>query len=145
MFVTCFYAILKPESGTLVYANAGHNPPCCCHEHAVTELKARGMPLGLMGGMSYEEKETVLVPGESVLFYSDGLVEAHNPEGEMFGTPRLRGLLSEFAEGGRNVSAALMEELVRFTGESWEQEDDITLVTLRRSTSENGTSRRLGE
>jgi steroid delta-isomerase-like uncharacterized protein len=133
MFVTCFYAILKPESGTLVYANAGHNPPCCCHEHAVTELKARGMPLGLMGGMSYEEKETVLVPGESVLFYSDGLVETHNPEGEMFGTPRLRGLLSELAEGGRNLSAALMEELVRFTGESWEQEDDITLVTLRRA------------
>jgi serine phosphatase RsbU (regulator of sigma subunit) len=91
------------------------------------------MPLGLMGGMSYEEKETVLVPGESVLFYSDGLVETHNPEGEMFGTPRLRGLLSELAEGGRNLSAALMEELVRFTGESWEQEDDITLVTLRRA------------
>jgi hypothetical protein len=45
----------------------------------------------------------------------------------------LRGLLSELAEGGRNLSAALMEELVRFTGESWEQEDDITLVTLRRA------------
>src|SRR5215211_4616266 len=91
-FVTCFYAMLDPQSGHLVYANAGHNLPCCRHEHAVTELKARGMPLGLMPEMSYEEKETVLVPGEGVLFYTDGLIEAHNPQREMFGTPRLRSL-----------------------------------------------------
>jgi serine phosphatase RsbU (regulator of sigma subunit) len=134
MFVTCFYAILEPESGRLLYANAGHNLPCCCHdEHAARELSARGMPLGLMPGMSYEENETILVPGESVLFYTDGLVEAHNPKGEMFGTPRLRDLLSERAEGGRALSAALMEELKRFTEEGWEQEDDITLLTLERS------------
>jgi serine phosphatase RsbU (regulator of sigma subunit) len=133
MFVTCFYAILEPESGRLLYANAGHNLPCCCHdEHAAIELSARGMPLGLMPGMSYEEKVTVVVPGESVLFYTDGLIEAHNPQGEMFGTPRLRGLLSECAEGGRGLSTALMEELKRFTGERWEQEDDITLLTLER-------------
>jgi serine phosphatase RsbU (regulator of sigma subunit) len=136
MFVTCFYAILEPESGRLLYANAGHNLPCCCHdEHPARELSARGMPLGLMPGMSYEEKETVVVPGESVLFYTDGLIEAHNPQGEMFGTPRLRGFLSEGAEGGRGLSATLMEELRRFTGEGWEQEDDITLLTLRRSAS----------
>jgi serine phosphatase RsbU (regulator of sigma subunit) len=133
MFVTCFYAILDPKNGHLVYANAGHNLPCCCHEHAAIELSARGMPLGLMPGMSYEENEAALVAGESVLFYTDGLVEAHNPQGEMFGTPRLRHLLSERPEGGRDLSAALMEELERFTGESWEQEDDITLLTLRRS------------
>ncbi len=132
MFITCFYAILDPESGHLVYANAGHNLPCCCHEDATTDLSARGMPLGLMPGMSYEEKETVVVPGESVLFYTDGLIEAHNPQGEMFGTPRLRTLLSERAEDGRGLSTALMEELKRFTGERWEQEDDITLLTLER-------------
>ena len=89
--------------------------------------------MGLMPGMSYEEKETVMGPGEGVLFYTDGLVEAHNPQGEMFGTPRLRGLLSERPEGGRSLSSTLMEELKRFTGESWEQEDDITLLTLKRS------------
>src|SRR5919112_6759243 len=92
MFVTCFYAILDPKNGSLSYANAGHNLPCCSHDdQAATELEARGMPLGLMPQMSYEEKESVLVPGESVLFYTDGLIEAHNPKGEMFGTPRLRG------------------------------------------------------
>jgi serine phosphatase RsbU (regulator of sigma subunit) len=136
MFVTCFYAILDPSSGSLSYANAGHNLPCCRRddEHAApTDLSARGMPLGLMPGMSYEEKETVLAPGEGVLFYTDGLIEAHNPQGEMFGTPRLRGLLSEYPEDGRLLSATLMEELRRFTGEGWEQEDDITLLALRRS------------
>jgi serine phosphatase RsbU (regulator of sigma subunit)/predicted ester cyclase len=134
MFVTCFYAIVDPKRGSLSYANAGHNLPCCSHdEQAATELKARGMPLGLMPGMTYEERETVLVPGESVLFYTDGLIEAHNPQGEMFGTPRLRGLLSECYGVGRGLSVTLMEELVRFTGERWEQEDDITLLTLRRS------------
>jgi serine phosphatase RsbU (regulator of sigma subunit) len=133
MFVTCFYAILEPDSGHVSYANAGHNLPCCRHEHAATELKARGMPLGLMPGMSYEEKESVLVPAECVLFYTDGLIEAHNPRGEMFGAPRLRDLLSKRPEGGRDLSAALMEELGRFTGQGWEQEDDITLLTLERS------------
>jgi serine phosphatase RsbU (regulator of sigma subunit) len=134
MFVTCFYAILDPKSASLRYANAGHNLPCCCHdEHAAIELSARGMPLGLMPQMSYEENETVLAPRESVLFYTDGLVEAHNPQGEMFGTPRLRDLLSERPEGGSGLSATLMEELRRFTGEGWEQEDDITLLTLECS------------
>jgi serine phosphatase RsbU (regulator of sigma subunit) len=133
MFVTCFYAILEPQSGRLSYANAGHNLPCCHGEHAARELEARGMPLGLMPGMSYEEKETILGPEQGVLFYTDGLVEAHNPKGEMFGTPRLRGLLNEGSEAGRSLSSTLMEELERFTREGWEQEDDITLLTLRRS------------
>jgi serine phosphatase RsbU (regulator of sigma subunit) len=97
MFVTCFYAILEPESGRLSYANAGHTLPYCRrHDEGRTdELVARGMPLGLMPGMSYEEKETALLPGDGALFCTDGLVEAHNPQGEMFGTPRLRCFLSE--------------------------------------------------
>ena len=135
MFVTCFYAILDPKSGSLRYANAGHNLPCCRHQHAATDLNARGMPLGLMPGMSYEENETALVAEEGVLFYTDGLVEAHNRQGEMFGTPRLRSLLNEHPMGGTELSATLMEELERFTGEGWEQEDDITLLTLERSPS----------
>jgi serine phosphatase RsbU (regulator of sigma subunit) len=137
MFVTCFYAILEEESGHLSYANAGHTLPCSKrrNEDQVDELSARGMPLGLMPSMPYEEKETTLAPGDVVLFCSDGLVEAHNPQGEMFGSPRLRGILSERSEGGRGLSAALLEELERFTGEGWEQEDDLTLLTLRRSAS----------
>ena len=92
------------------------------------------MPLGIMRGMDYEEKETVLEAGESALFYSDGLVEAHDPQREMFGFPRLRRLVAEHAEQGSLVDF-LMDELRSFTGEGWEQEDDITLLTLRRSAS----------
>jgi predicted ester cyclase len=117
MFVTCFYAILDPNSGHLVYANAGHSLPCCRREDAATELGARGMPLGLMPKMRYEEKVTVLGPAEAVLFYTDGLIEAHNPQGEMFGTPRLRNLLSQHPMGGANLSTTLLEELYSFTGE----------------------------
>jgi serine phosphatase RsbU (regulator of sigma subunit) len=133
MFVTCFYAILEPESGTLTYANAGHDLPCLRHgDGDAEELRARGMPLGLMPGMGYEEKETILEAGESALFYSDGLVEAHDPKGEMFGFPRLRALVAEHAEE-RSLRESLLEELHSFVGEGWEQEDDITLLTLERS------------
>jgi serine phosphatase RsbU (regulator of sigma subunit)/predicted ester cyclase len=136
MFVTCFYAILDPESGHLSYANAGHTLPFCKrhNEDQADELRARGMLLGLIPGMSYEQQETSLVPRDAVLFCTDGLVEAHDPRGEMFGTPRLRSLLSERPEAGRGLSATLMKELERFTGEGREQEDDITLLTLERST-----------
>jgi serine phosphatase RsbU (regulator of sigma subunit) len=137
MFVTCFYAILDPKSATLSYANAGHTLPCCKRhdEDQADKLRVRGMPLGLMPGMLYEEKETTLLPGDGVLFCTDGLVEAHDPEGEMFGSPRLRDVLSERSEGGNGLSAALMEELESFTGKGWEQEDDITLLTLKRFAS----------
>ncbi len=91
------------------------------------------MPLGLMPGMSYEEKEIELEMGERVLFYSDGLVEAHDPEGEMFGFPRLRRLVAEHDAEEESLVDFLMDELRSFTGDGWEQEDDITLVTLRRS------------
>jgi predicted ester cyclase len=132
MFVTCFYAILDPKSGTLSYANAGHDLPYLWHGGDCEELRARGMPLGLMPGMSYEEKEMVLGAGETALFYSDGLVEAHDPQGEMFGFPRLRALIAEHGEE-RSLGDFLLEELYSFVGEGWEQEDDITLLTLRRS------------
>src|SRR5215216_6619976 len=134
MFVTCFYAILDPNSGSLSYANAGHDLPYLWHGGDCEELRARGMPLGLMPGMSYEEKEMVLDAGETALFYSDGLVEAHDPEGEMFGFPRLRALIAEHGEE-RSLGEFLLEELYSFVGEGWEQEDDITLLTLRRSST----------
>jgi predicted ester cyclase len=131
-FVTCFYGILDPKSGHLVYANAGHDLPYLWHGGAAEELRARGMPLGLMPAMGYEEKEITLKRGEGVLFYSDGLVEAHDPHYEMFGFPRLRALLADHGEE-RSLVDFLMEELSSFTGQSWEQEDDITLMTLQRS------------
>jgi predicted ester cyclase len=135
MFVTCFYCILDPKSASLTYANAGHDLPYLWHGGEAEELRARGMPLGLMPAMRYEEKEVVLDVGESALFYSDGLVEAHDPKGEMFGFPRLRALVAEHAAEERSLGNFLLKELYTFVGEGWEQEDDITLLTLRRFAS----------
>ena len=140
MFVTCFYAILDPKIGSLTYANAGHDLPYLHRNGEAEELRARGMPLGLMPEMGYEEKETILGAGEAALFYSDGLLEAHNPKGEMFGFPRLQALVSKHGEEARSLEEALLEELYSFVGEGWVQEDDITLLTLRRSPPRSGTS-----
>jgi serine phosphatase RsbU (regulator of sigma subunit) len=135
MFVTCFYAILDPKSARLSYANAGHDLPYLQRNGDAEELRARGMPLGLMPGMGYEEKEIVLERDDSALLYSDGLVEAHDPQGEMFGFPRLRALIAEHAAEEGSLGDFLLRELYTFVGESWEQEDDITLLTLKRSAS----------
>jgi serine phosphatase RsbU (regulator of sigma subunit) len=134
MFVTCFYCILDPDRATLSYANAGHDLPYVLRGSSgdVEELRARGMPLGIMPGMGYEENEIVLEEGEAALFYSDGLVEAHDPMGEMFGFPRLRALVAEHGKEG-SLGDSLLRELYSFVGEGWKQEDDITLLTLRRS------------
>ena len=134
MFVTCFYAILDPKSGNLTYANAGHDLPYLRRRGGGTaeELRARGMPLGLMPGMGYEEDEIVLGEGDAAIFYSDGLVESHDPKGDMFGFPKLRALISEHISE-RPLGDFLLEELYSFVGEDWEQEDDITLLTLRCS------------
>src|ERR671913_581348 len=141
MFITCLYAILNLKSGLLRYANAGHDLPyrrrrrssSSTEAGGAEELRATGMPLGLLPGMSYEEKEIVLDRGDSVLFYSDGLVEAHDPHRQMFGFPRLQGLVGAHRSDGPAMVNFLLEELARFVGDSWEQEDDITLVTLQRS------------
>ena len=133
MFVTCLVVILDPASGRLQYANAGHNVPYRRTRDGVTELHATGMPLGLFADMFYEEKELVIEPGDCVIFYSDGLVEAHNNQREMFGSERLQTLLGEGFEDSQTMIDCLINELQTFTGKDWEQEDDITLVGLKRS------------
>jgi serine phosphatase RsbU (regulator of sigma subunit)/anti-sigma regulatory factor (Ser/Thr protein kinase) len=134
MFVTCLYGVLEPATGRFTYANAGHNVPYVTTEHGVVELRARGMPLGLMPDMVYEEKKATLAPGETVLLHSDGLIEAHNSEREMFGFPRLMQLM-ETPVGADKLIDVLLEELDGFRGKELEQEDDITLVALTRSAS----------
>ncbi|PWT70465.1 MAG: hypothetical protein C5B60_12050 [Chloroflexi bacterium] len=132
MFVTCLYGILEPNTGRLQYANAGHDLPYHRHGSRVEEMRATGMPLGLMPGMRYEEKEAFLAPGDSILLYSDGLVEAHNADREMFSFPRLMRLVGE-SSGGTELIDFLLAQLAAFTGPGWEQEDDVTLVALERS------------
>ena len=132
MFVTCFYAILEPKSGKMRYANAGHDLPYQRNCDEVIELLATGMPLGLMPNMQYEEREVQISCGDSILFYSDGLVEAHNTAREMFGFPRLKTLLARTPTQPTLIDY-LLSDLKDFAGADWEQEDDVTLVTLLRT------------
>ena len=132
MFVTCLYGVLDPETGHFRFANAGHDLPYVKTADGSEELRARGMPLGLMPGMPYEEKETVLQPGDSLLLHSDGIVEAHSPDREMFGFPRLKQCVADYPGGGELIDRVL-SDLHAHTGPDAEQEDDITMVTLQRS------------
>jgi anti-sigma regulatory factor (Ser/Thr protein kinase) len=132
MFVTCFYAVLDPSSGHLRYANAGHNLPLVRSGAGSSELRATGMPLGLMPGMTYEERETTIEGDSTVLLYSDGLVEAHDAKREMFGTARAVDVLAR-EHDAESLIGDLVSSLDRFGGGAHEQEDDITLVVLQRS------------
>ena len=110
MFVTCLYAILDPKTGILSYANAGHDLPICRRLQGMEELRATGMPLGLLPDMEYEEGTVTLEPGDGFLLYSDGLIEAHNPAREMFGVGRIRELVEEHQSG-----EGLVESLLDYT------------------------------
>lgn len=137
MYITCLYAILDPTTGLIRYANAGHDLPYLRTANGVVEMRATGMPLGLLPDMHYEEKEVTLRAGETVVFYSDGIVEAHNAERDMFSFRRLRELVGQH-EGGADMIPFLLDQLNRFTGEEWEQEDDVTIVTLQRHVAASG-------
>ena len=132
MFVTCLYGILDVATGRFVFANAGHNLPCVGRRDGAVEVRATGMPLGMMPGMSYEEAEVTLEADETLLLYSDALPEAHDPQGTMYGFPRLVGNIGRGPRGAQLIDH-LMEDLHDFTGAGWEQEDDITLVVLHRT------------
>ncbi len=131
MFVTCLYALLDPATGRLQFANAGHDLPFHRSAEGVHEMRATGMPLGLLPGMGYEEKEITLAPGDTVFFYSDGLAEAHSPVGEMYGFPRVQNLLTG-CETHDDLIVCSLDSLRQFTGAGWEQEDDVTLLSLHR-------------
>lgn len=131
MFVTCLFAILEPATGRLRYASAGQNPPYHRTANGVVELPSAGLPLGVLPDTTYQEREVVVATGDSLLFSSDGVVEAHAPDGRMYGFPRLQAFLAGCADG-TTVIECLLDELAGFTGPAWEQEDDITLVSLQR-------------
>jgi serine phosphatase RsbU (regulator of sigma subunit) len=140
MFVTCFCAFLDPNNGSLSYANAGHNLPICRRHYGVEVLHAEGMPLGLFHDMEYDEGVTILEPGDTLLLYSDGFVEAHNKSRELFGSRQLRELLGDYRLDD-GLFEFLMSKLEDFTGDTWEQEDDISLLMIRRDQRSTGSAK----
>jgi serine phosphatase RsbU (regulator of sigma subunit) len=136
MFVTCQLIVFDPKTGLARLANAGHPLPVKRTPGGVFELHASGFPLGLFPRVTYDEIETSLEYGDSLLMYSDGLIEAHNPQGEMFDTRRVIQYL-EYQPGSERLQGEalikhMMSRLADFTGPGWEQEDDVTFVTLER-------------
>ena len=144
MFITCFYGVLNPATGDIAYANAGHNLPYVRTSAGVVEMRATGMPLGLMTGMTYEVAHARLNPGETVLLTSDGIVESHDAAGDMFGFPRLIDLVTKF-EGGQDLISIILAQLDQFRGEDGEQEDDVTMVTIKRTSSAIESAAAFGE
>jgi len=143
MFVTCLYMVIEPGSGEIVLANAGHNLPYVLSNGEVTELRATGMPLGLMPGMPYDEIEATLTPDQMLVLSSDGLIEAHNNQGEMYGFGRFKSEMAALGEGVDTIPA-VMKSFQDFTGGDHEQEDDITLVTLQYSGKKLGEGEQQG-
>ena len=131
MFVTCLCVVLDPVTGAIEYANAGHNLPYLRSAAGIEEVRATGMPLGLMEGMTYEQRSASLAPGQSLVLHSDGLAEAHGLDREMFGFPRLKSLIAACGQP-RDMIGHILDGFHTFTGRDWEQEDDITLVVVHR-------------
>jgi len=133
-FVTAFYGIFNPEERTLRYANAGHNPPRvkpCAGHRAIRMLDAvGGLPLGVFGDARYEEATAELDPGDQIVLYTDGIIDARNPDGRMFGTERLDRALTGCRADADRIIQAVLESLETFT-QGTPPDDDQTLLIAK--------------
>jgi sigma-B regulation protein RsbU (phosphoserine phosphatase) len=135
LFITIFCARYSPSDGSLAYANAGHNPPLALRVGGVVdELDADGAAVGFLPDVEFEQLTTVLAPGEALLLYTDGVVEAPDRQGEQFGEERLVTLAAR-SEGARTGPQDFVQQLVASVRDHTEgvpPHDDVTLVVLRR-------------
>lgn len=134
LFVTCFYAILDTHSGVVTFANGGHNYPLV-YRHtkgAVETLRAQGIVLGIVPQPHFEQRSLQLDPGDVVLFYTDGVTEAMNPQRDLFGDERLAEVLRlNYQRSPGELIQAILAAITAFAG-GYHQSDDITMVVLHR-------------
>lgn len=132
MNVACCYAIIDVTRKCLTVANAGCMYPYLRRENSVHEIAARGMPLGVMDDFKYVSLQLALQPGDLLVFSSDGLVEARNPAGELYGFPRLRSLITNLPPraNAETVVRKLVDAAIEFTG-SDDLHDDVTILAIR--------------
>jgi phosphoserine phosphatase RsbU/P len=134
MFVTVFIGVLDVRTGRLRYVNAGHNPPLVVTEKGRKRatLETGGIIVGAVPGMRFDQGEVVVEPGDMVVVYSDGVTEAMNPSGEMFGDDRLNEEACRApTSGAPGVLTGILGSVDRFAANA-EQADDISLIVIRR-------------
>ena len=132
-FVTAFYGVYDPARRTLTYASAGHNPPRLkrCQDGSLAQLDSvRGLPLGIFPGESYQDATHQLVPGDQLVLYTDGITEAHNDEGEMFGLARMDKVLENCSVAASDLLKDVLEEVAAFT-RGRPAHDDRTLLVAK--------------
>jgi serine phosphatase RsbU (regulator of sigma subunit)/putative methionine-R-sulfoxide reductase with GAF domain len=134
LFVTLFYAILEPDSGTVAFVNAGHMPALLVRvaDGSVEELLTHGMALGVVADLEFEEARAHLVPGDMIILYTDGVVEALDASQQMFGKERLIEVLrTHRAQSAGQLAETINDTIASFVGDV-PQFDDFTLVVVKR-------------
>jgi phosphoserine phosphatase RsbU/P len=132
-FVTAFYAVYDPAKRTLTYANAGHPQPRLkrCSTGQLMDLDGeRSLPLGIFADTNYVDQQMQLVEGDQLLFYTDGITEAHSSKGQMYGTERLDQVLSNCAVTAQGLLEEVVASVNSFTSDM-HAEDDRTLVVMK--------------
>ncbi len=135
MFVTLFYATYDPQSRVLTYANGGHNPPLFVHADGASELLplTGGVALALVPDLLYQQDSVTLAPDDTVIFYTDGVTEAINAEGDQFEVSRMQEIFAAAPpKDPESVVMDLLDAVNAFAGDM-PQFDDITCLALRGS------------
>lgn len=134
-FVTAFYAVFDPQNGTLTYASAGHNPPRLLRAadgFKIALNRAQKLPLGIKPDETYLEQTVPLLPDDQVVFFTDGVIEAVNTEGDMFGSARIDEELETCLPTAEALLKALLASHSLFT-DGTALADDCTLVVVKRT------------
>jgi sigma-B regulation protein RsbU (phosphoserine phosphatase) len=134
-FMTLFYLVVEPRNNRIIWVRAGHDPGFlyCPHSDEFEALSGAGMALGVDENWKYEDYNRAVKPGQIVLLTTDGIFEAHSPEGEMFGKERFKGIVRKNADlEAEGIRKAVFDAVTEYRGDE-PQEDDITLVILKFS------------
>ncbi len=129
MFATLLYIELDSQSGGMLMSNAGHLPPIVRQaDGTVKKLSAAGgAPLGILPGMSFGQETAEIKPGDTVILYTDGIIEAMNAKGDLYGYERFEALIRKSPDDPEALRSAIIDDVNRYTGRS-PQHDDMTLV-----------------
>ena len=134
-FVTALIAQIDCDRGVLTYCNAGHFPPILVrHDGDVQLLEAGGPLLGALKGAEFQSGELMLEPGDTVVVYSDGVVECRNPEGEEFGLDRLIAALPRAKQQSAQGTLMMLLAVVQEFANGYPMSDDMSLTLIQRDT-----------